>query len=413
MPWPLAWLTVEAHHGPRFWEHVLGAVAAATAEHQVTAAPADGGEALDELVVLLRRPGPPVVVILDDLQELSVPRVWGELETLLSQAGDRLRLVIACRTDPALTLYRFRIRGALAELRNGTLGFTPRRDRADAQRARRPARRVGAGRAARGDAWLGGGTATRRPRRAGTPGARQPGAPLRVAGPGAGGVPRRRGLRHPAGGHPRGRPVHLGARPGQRGARGGADRAGRRRADPGAAGALEPVRRAGQRQRRHVPVPSALRSHALRRATPPPARTGPPAAPAGRGLVRRARPAGGRATARARRPQLGPGLRPARRELAGAGARGPAADHQGAGPAATAGGPQRSAAGPGVRGGAPGRQRPAGHGDVPAPGRPFPAHPRRVGPGGAAAHRRQLPHGRGAPVGQARADPGHGAAAAA
>src|SRR5258705_4998663 len=85
----------------------------------------DGGsEALDELVAMLRRPGPPVVVVLDDLQELSVPRVWGELETLLSQAGERLRLVIACRTDPALTLYRFRIRGALAELRNGTLGFT-------------------------------------------------------------------------------------------------------------------------------------------------------------------------------------------------------------------------------------------------------------------------------------------------
>ncbi|WP_433613421.1 LuxR C-terminal-related transcriptional regulator [Dactylosporangium sp. CA-139114] len=124
-PWPLAWLTVEAHHGPRFWEHVLGAVTQATGEEPGEATAADGpGEALESLVALLRRAGPPVVLVLDDLQELSVPRVWGELETLLSQAGDRLRLVIACRTDPALTLYRFRIRGALSELRTGPLGFT-------------------------------------------------------------------------------------------------------------------------------------------------------------------------------------------------------------------------------------------------------------------------------------------------
>ncbi|GAA4247351.1 LuxR C-terminal-related transcriptional regulator [Dactylosporangium darangshiense] len=125
VPWPLAWLTVEAHHGPRFWEHVLDAVTQVTGEAPVEVDGGEGpGEALEQLVTLLRRAGPPVVLVMDDLQELSVPRVWGELETLLSQAGERLRLVIACRTDPALTLYRFRIRGALSELRTGPLGFT-------------------------------------------------------------------------------------------------------------------------------------------------------------------------------------------------------------------------------------------------------------------------------------------------
>jgi LuxR family transcriptional regulator, maltose regulon positive regulatory protein len=123
-PWPVAWLTVEAHHAARFWHHVLTIVADASQDGPVPESTLDDSDALRELIDLLRRPGSPVIVVLDDLHEIGASRIWAELEALLTQAGDRLRLVIACRTDPALTLYRFRIRGELAELRNGQLGFT-------------------------------------------------------------------------------------------------------------------------------------------------------------------------------------------------------------------------------------------------------------------------------------------------
>lgn len=124
-PCPVAWLTVEAQHTERFWEHVLATMVAAMNDDPLpTSAMDDDAGPLGELIAMLRRPGPPVVLVLDDLHELTVARVWAEMETLLSQSGDRLRLIVACRTDPALTLYRFRIRGALAELRTGQLGFT-------------------------------------------------------------------------------------------------------------------------------------------------------------------------------------------------------------------------------------------------------------------------------------------------
>lgn len=156
-PGPVAWLSVESWHSVRFWDHVAATVGGVeefaveafttdklatenltadklatenlTADKLATGSaprPSDVAvpDALADVIQALRRPGPPIVLILDDLHELTGPEIWGELETLLSTAGDRLRLVIACRTDPALTLYRFRMRGALTELRNGQLGFT-------------------------------------------------------------------------------------------------------------------------------------------------------------------------------------------------------------------------------------------------------------------------------------------------
>ena len=413
VPWPLAWLTVEAHHGPRFWEHVLGAVAAATAEHQVTAAPADGGEALDELIVLLRRPGPPVVVILDDLQELSVPRVWGELETLLSQAGDRLRLVIACRTDPALTLYRFRIRGALAELRNGTLGFTLDET---AQMLNAHGVRLAESALVELHAVMRGWAAGLRLAALAVQGHPEPDSL----------VPRFALQDRALGEYLVGevfdtlpediREVVL--------CTSVLDQVSAELVEA-LTGRVDGARILAQLEHSNLfvvqgsgnagmyrchPLFGLMLYDELRHRRPEQVRQ----------LHRRAAdwfaahdlPADALRHALAARNwgQASDLLASSWQELVPGARLRTIKELVPPPPQEVRNDPRLALA---FAAEAARRQRPAGHGDVPAPGRPLPAHPRRVGPGGAAAHRRQLPHGRGAPVRQARADPGHGTAAAA
>ena len=66
----------------------------------------------------------PVVLVLDDFHEVDDPEVMRDLDTLLDHAPDRLRLVVATRSDPSLRLQRLRIAGRLEEIRNADLAFT-------------------------------------------------------------------------------------------------------------------------------------------------------------------------------------------------------------------------------------------------------------------------------------------------
>ncbi len=63
-------------------------------------------------------------MILDDLHRLDDPAVPAGLDFLLRHAGERLRLVIGARTDPALALHRWRLSGELTEIRGAELAFT-------------------------------------------------------------------------------------------------------------------------------------------------------------------------------------------------------------------------------------------------------------------------------------------------
>jgi LuxR family maltose regulon positive regulatory protein len=65
-----------------------------------------------------------VTLILDCAAELSPDTVAG-LDQLLVQAEDRLRLILLTRSDPPLPMHRYRMRGAVVEVRLADLAFTP------------------------------------------------------------------------------------------------------------------------------------------------------------------------------------------------------------------------------------------------------------------------------------------------
>jgi hypothetical protein len=86
--------------------------------------PSRSPEFLDAVIdALVALPGP-LVVVFDDLQELTHEDPIAGLATLLENRPPGLRLVLASRSDPPLRLGRLRLAGELRELRAAALAFT-------------------------------------------------------------------------------------------------------------------------------------------------------------------------------------------------------------------------------------------------------------------------------------------------
>ena len=133
-PGRVAWLTVDREDNTdrRFWAGVLAAlstVAAVPAANPLRTmglphVPSRSPEFLDAVIdALVAVPGP-LVVVFDDLQELTHPDPLAGLTTLLDNRPPGLRLVLASRSDPPLRLGRLRLTGELRELRAPALAFT-------------------------------------------------------------------------------------------------------------------------------------------------------------------------------------------------------------------------------------------------------------------------------------------------
>ena len=80
---------------------------------------------VDELVDTLEVLDPPVRVVLDDVHELTGPEVLHDLSQLIRRRPAGLRLVLASRSDPPISVPRLRLEGRLHELRADRLRFTP------------------------------------------------------------------------------------------------------------------------------------------------------------------------------------------------------------------------------------------------------------------------------------------------
>jgi LuxR family maltose regulon positive regulatory protein len=130
-----AWLTLdEEDNAPeRFWQGVLVALdrtrpgqAAGLAEMMprlsATAMPVELTALLDDAIGDCDGP---VVLVLDDVQEVSDKRVLAGIAQLLKLAPARFRLVVASRREPQLPLHRLRLAAQLAELGAAPLAFTP------------------------------------------------------------------------------------------------------------------------------------------------------------------------------------------------------------------------------------------------------------------------------------------------
>jgi LuxR family transcriptional regulator, maltose regulon positive regulatory protein len=129
-PGPVAWLSLDPgdNDPARFWTYVLAALC------RSGAVPVDNGlqtlqpQADDVLLPLLINGldelASPVVLVLDDVHELTDARVLQGIEFLVRHAPPQLRLVLAARADPPLPLHRLLLNGALTQLRAADLAFT-------------------------------------------------------------------------------------------------------------------------------------------------------------------------------------------------------------------------------------------------------------------------------------------------
>ncbi|MFC8778782.1 LuxR C-terminal-related transcriptional regulator [Streptomyces nigra] len=130
LPRPVVWLTLDPSLcGPgMFWAHLLQALRT----HGVPVAgdvgtPADAGRVHHTLLTRLAAQlgTDELTVVLDEYDRVGTPEVAEQLEFVLHHAGPGLHLVLVTRTEPLLPLHRYRAAGAITEIRNAELAFTP------------------------------------------------------------------------------------------------------------------------------------------------------------------------------------------------------------------------------------------------------------------------------------------------
>jgi LuxR family maltose regulon positive regulatory protein len=128
----VAFLTVRTgqHDMQPFWLALLGAIRAAAGTDDDGAQlppvlPGASGDAMvDAVLSELEAAGDRLVLVIDDLHELSAPEAAGQLVTLLTRLPPGVRAIVATRRDLMLRLPRLRLAGDLAEIRAAELRFT-------------------------------------------------------------------------------------------------------------------------------------------------------------------------------------------------------------------------------------------------------------------------------------------------
>ncbi len=132
LPGPACWLSLdgEDNDADRLLENLLSALRGAGAFEPGSAldrlvAPAGTGAErfLALLVNGLAELRSPVVLVLDEIHELTNPRATAAIDFLVRHAPAQLRIVLAGRADPPLPIERLRASGALTELRIAELAF--------------------------------------------------------------------------------------------------------------------------------------------------------------------------------------------------------------------------------------------------------------------------------------------------
>src|SRR5580698_6591789 len=128
----IAFVTVRPgqHDMQLFWLTMLGAVRAAAGTGEggaqlPPAAPGSTGSAMvDKVLSELEESSDRLILVIDDLHELSSPEAAGQLTALLTRLPPGVRAVVATRRDLPLRLHKLRLAGELAEIRAAQLRFT-------------------------------------------------------------------------------------------------------------------------------------------------------------------------------------------------------------------------------------------------------------------------------------------------
>jgi hypothetical protein len=131
-PGQVAWLSLDqGDNDPvRFWTYVLaalgrsGALPAGSGLKVLVPSAQDDDGLLPMLLHGLEELASPLVLVLDDVHELTQPRVLHGIELLVRHAPPQLRLVLSTRADPPLPLHRLLVSGQLTQIRGADLAFT-------------------------------------------------------------------------------------------------------------------------------------------------------------------------------------------------------------------------------------------------------------------------------------------------
>ena len=131
----VAWLTLDRDDNAdrRFWAGVLAAlttvadIPASNPVHtlELPDAPSSNPDFLATLIDGLAAAPGPLLMVLDDVHELTHRHPLTGLANLIENRPPGLRMVLASRSDPPLRLGRLRLAGELRELRAPELAFTP------------------------------------------------------------------------------------------------------------------------------------------------------------------------------------------------------------------------------------------------------------------------------------------------
>jgi LuxR family transcriptional regulator, maltose regulon positive regulatory protein len=118
----------------RFWSAVLDAIRSSAPSigrqtQPAATAACDGDQVLETVLSELAGPGEPVVLIIDDLHELSSADAMAQLGRLLAVLPSSARVVVSSRRDPSIRLHRLRLADEVAELRAADLRFSERETR--------------------------------------------------------------------------------------------------------------------------------------------------------------------------------------------------------------------------------------------------------------------------------------------
>jgi LuxR family maltose regulon positive regulatory protein len=112
----------------QFWLAILDAVrrtdGAAASPRQAVAPDFDGDVVVDTVISELAKGVGDVVLVLDDLHELSSADALSQLERLVGSLPESAHVVLSSRRDPPIKLHRLRLAGEVTELRASDLRFS-------------------------------------------------------------------------------------------------------------------------------------------------------------------------------------------------------------------------------------------------------------------------------------------------
>jgi len=113
----------------RFWRGVLDAIRSSagsieTEAHPPLPAALEADQLVDRIVSDVAEQDEPVVLIIDDLHELTSADALTQLERFLAILPTSAHVVLSSRRDPPIRLHQLRLAGAVAEIRASDLRFT-------------------------------------------------------------------------------------------------------------------------------------------------------------------------------------------------------------------------------------------------------------------------------------------------